>query len=280
LITNVTLAPFELLKVRAQLLMEGRKLHGFGLERGSPMVKNYEAVLESGAGLRGFFTGYDTLLVRSLWYGTFRCYFYCNLFNYVNKDPRRTPTWWVDSATSFAAGFITGVLTNPIDIVYNRQVADALYPNSVKRNYSSFLDGLFKANAERALLRGAVASGCAYGALLGSMSSFYDFAKEYCYWFFGPTEWLRPMVLLPTAALGVMVYLPFDNIKVRYHTMTPLPNGEMPYKSFLDTIMKVLYFEGNLKHHSSVLALGAGAAPAFIRLYTSLFIVYIFNIGY
>jgi hypothetical protein len=74
--------------------------------------------------------------------------------------------------------------------------------------------------------------------LLGSMSNFYDFAKEYCYWFFDSTEWLRPMILVPTAVLGVMLYLPFDNIKVRYHTMTPLPNCEMPYKSYIEAIIK------------------------------------------
>jgi hypothetical protein len=39
MLTNIGLAPFELAKVRAQLLQEGRKLHGFGTERGSPMVR-------------------------------------------------------------------------------------------------------------------------------------------------------------------------------------------------------------------------------------------------
>jgi hypothetical protein len=47
--------------------MEGRKLHGFGLERGSLMVRNYGAVLESGSGLCGLFSGYDSLFDRSLW---------------------------------------------------------------------------------------------------------------------------------------------------------------------------------------------------------------------
>lgn len=136
---------------------------------------------------------------------------------------------------------MAGVVTNPIDIVYNRQAADALYPRHLSRNYSSFIDGLTKAHLEGALFRGAVASGLAYGALLGSMSNFYDFNKEYWYWFFGPADWLRPVILLPTALLGMACYLPFDNIKVRFHTMTPLPNGEMPYKSFLHCFTSVEY---------------------------------------
>ena len=134
---------------------------------------------------------------------------------------------------------MAGVITNPVDIVYNRQVADSLYPSHLARNYSSFIDGLTKVHLEGSLFRGAVASGLSCGMLLGSMSNFYDFNKEYWYWFFGATEWLRPIILLPTALLGMGLSLPFDNIKVRFHTMTPLPNGEMPYKGVFDCFSSV-----------------------------------------
>lgn len=96
-----------------------------------------------------------------------------------------------------------------------------------------------KVNAEGALFRGAIASGWSYGMLLGSMSYLYDYLKEYCYWIFGPTSWLRPLILLPTTYIGTCLYLPFDNIKVRYHTMTPMPDGTLPYKSFLQSVTKV-----------------------------------------
>jgi hypothetical protein len=240
MLTNIGLAPFELAKVRAQLLQEGRKLHGFGTERGSPMVRNMTAILDSGAGLRGLWTGFDTLFARSIWYGTVRSYLWCLCYNRVNPDPRRSPHWSVASLASFSAGFMSGVITNPIDIVYNRQAADALYPDFLRRNYSNLIDGLIKVNAEGALMRGAVASGVSYGMLLASMSAFYDHQKEYWYWFFGPTDWLRPMILIPTAILGTCLYLPFDNIKVRFHTQTALPNGEMPYKGFIETFTKVI----------------------------------------
>jgi hypothetical protein len=142
---------------------------------------------------------------------------------------------------SFLGGFCAGIVTNPIDIVYNRQAADALYPNSLKRNYKSFIDGLLKVNAEGSLFRGAIASGWSYGMLLASMSYLYDYLKEYVYWWFGPTSWLRPMILIPTTYVGVLAYLPFDNIKVRFHTMSALPNGQMPYTSFTKAIFDVKY---------------------------------------
>jgi solute carrier family 25 (mitochondrial oxoglutarate transporter), member 11 len=149
--------------------------------------------------------------------------------------------WPVCSLASFLGGFCAGVINNPIDIVYNRQAADALLPDNLKKQYRGFFDGLTKIHMEGSLMRGAVASGLASGALLASMSNFYDFLKEYFYWFFGPTSWLRPLILVPTAALGTLCYLPFDNIKVRLHNMTALPDGELPYKGVYDAFSKVKY---------------------------------------
>lgn len=185
---------------------------------------------------------------------------------------------------SFCGGFAAGVVTNPVDIVYNRQAADALLPNQIRRNYTSFLDGLIKVNAEGALFRGSIASGWSYGMLLASMSYLYDYLKEYMYWIFGPTSWIRPLTLLPTAYVGTLLYLPFDNIKVRYHTMTAMPDGSMPYKRFVHTVLQViisfkynqtLKYEASLTKFSSLIAYHNGGVPAFWKLYINLFIVLI-----
>jgi hypothetical protein len=193
-------------------------------------------------------------------------------YNYFNKDPRRSAHWSISSFAAFLGGFCAGVVANPIDIVYNRQVADALYPNHLQRKYNSFYNGLSKVHAEGALFRGALASGFAYGMLNGGMSNVYDYLKEYLYWIFGPTNWLRPVLLLPTTFLGVCLYLPFDNIKVRFHTMTPLPNGEMPYSSFFDCVLKVWKYEASPYKLSSPIAMLSGGVPAFWKIFTSLYI--------
>jgi hypothetical protein len=91
-VANTLTAPLELLKVRAQLLQEGRSLHGWGFERGVPTVRVFNEIMDSGAGLRGLWTGYDSLLVRSIWYGGWRSYFWSYCYNYINKDPRRKTT--------------------------------------------------------------------------------------------------------------------------------------------------------------------------------------------
>jgi len=57
LVTNMLTAPLELMKVRGQLLQEGRRLHGFGFDRGVPTVRVFNEIIESGAGLRSFWKG-------------------------------------------------------------------------------------------------------------------------------------------------------------------------------------------------------------------------------
>ncbi len=56
--SNLITAPLEFLKVRAQLLQEGRRLHGFGFDRGVPTFRVLNEVLDTGAGLRGLWKGY------------------------------------------------------------------------------------------------------------------------------------------------------------------------------------------------------------------------------
>lgn len=165
-----------------------------------------------------------------------------------------------------------GFLINPIDIVYSRQVADALLPSDSRRGYKSFFDGLLKVCEERVQYRGAAASGLAYGLLFASMSNLYDFLKEYYFFFFGAATWLRPAVLLPVTFVGAFVFLPFDNVKVRLHTMFSLPDGRSPYDGAFDCFKKILKYECNYEKYSSFLAFHNGGVAYFLKLYISLLI--------
>ncbi len=139
--------------------------------------------------------------MKGLWGASWRSYYWCAFYNYWNKDPRRDPHWSVGTFASFCAGFAAEFLFNPCDIVYNRQVADLLYPKGMNRNYSSFLHGLTNFHPEDAIFKGAVACGMTGGVALCPMSYFYDCLKELIYFCIGPTQWLRPLVLVPTAFL-------------------------------------------------------------------------------
>lgn len=124
-----------------------------------------------------------------------------------------------------AGGFFAGILTNPIDIVFNRMQVDSMYPPAYRRNYTSFLDGFYKVAEEGALFRGWGANWLRYTALMTSMTGVYDYLKENFYYWFGPTWFVRAIPAAIAVFFGSIFILPADLIRTRLHTMRPLPNG-------------------------------------------------------
>lgn len=86
--TNVLTMPFEMLKIRAQVLQEGRLVHGKDTYRAVPMVRSFYEVIDSGAGIRGLYKGLDTMITRSFVQSATRTFLWCNIMNILNKDPR------------------------------------------------------------------------------------------------------------------------------------------------------------------------------------------------
>lgn len=138
-------------------------------------------------------------------------------------------------------GVTAGLLTNPIDIVFNRMQVDEMYPEGARRNYRNFLDGFYRTMEEGALMRGAMANALKMGLLCSGMSGLFDLCKENSYYFFGP-HWINRIWSTVIAALvGTLATMPFDMIRTRLHTMRPLPNGVMPYHGTLDCLQKVYF---------------------------------------
>lgn len=103
------------------------------------------------------------------------------------------------------------------------------------------MDGLYKVMEEGALWRGASANGVRIAALCSSMTGIFDLCKENSYFFFGP-HWINRIWATAVACIvGTVVAMPFDMIRVRLHTMRPLPTGEYPYKGALDCFGKVIF---------------------------------------
>lgn len=139
-------------------------------------------------------------------------------------------------------GFTAGLVTNPIDIVFNRMQVDELYPEQARRNYRGFVDGLYRTMEEGALMRGATANGLKLAMLCSTMTGVFDVCKENSYYFFGP-HWINRLWSTVVACLvGTVASMPFDHIRTRLHTMRPLPNGVMPYEGVFDCFLKVCFF--------------------------------------
>lgn len=167
----------------------------------------------------------DAFFFRTVGYTTARVWAFGYFYDKVNKDPRRVARPDLFVLAGAVGGAVAGVLTNPIDIVFNRMQVDEMYPQAARRNYSNLLEGLTKVAEEGALFRGASANALKLAALCSSMTNVYDWCKENSYFFFGP-HWINRLWATAVAAgLGTAFALPFDMIRTRLHTMRPLPTG-------------------------------------------------------
>lgn len=214
------------------------------------------------------FCGLDGWFARTVGYTTVRLWAFLTFYDYVNPDPRRVARVdWLGMA-AMAGGLVAGVVTNPIELVYTRMQADALYPDGYKRNYRNMLHGLGKAVDEGVLMRGALANGLKIGALLGSMTHANDWMKENAYFNLGPS-WINRLLGTGAAvACGVAASMPFDTIRVRLHTMRPLPNGMLPYWSTWDCFKKICYYECNTTHSANASGSFYGGGYAYsVRLF-------------
>lgn len=92
-------------------------------------------------------------------------------------------------------------------------------------------------------MRGATATACKMAAICSSMTSIFDWCKENSYFFLGP-HWLnRFWATAAAVTVGTLVSMPFDMIRVRLHTMRPLPNGVYPYNGPFDCFTKIWKYE-------------------------------------
>ena len=128
-----------------------------------------------------------------------------------------------------------------------------------RRNYKSFLDGMMRAVDEGVLMRGGIANGGRIAALCASMTNAYDWCKESSYFFIGPSWINRFWATAVAVGLGTATSMPFDTVRVRMHTMRPLPDGTMPYQNSWDCAKKMLFYEGNMKFHGNFGCFFSGA---------------------
>lgn len=123
-----------------------------------------------------------------------------------------------------------------------------------------------KCTDEGVLMRGAIANGARIGALCCSMTTLYDFLKENAYYFMGPTFWTRIWCTVAAGIAGTVASMPFDTIRVRMHTMRPLPDGTLPYLNVFDCFKKIMFYEGNSKYHGNFGCLYSGGQAYAARL--------------
>ena len=217
LLTHGITQPLDLIKTRAQLLQEGKTFQGIGFQRGFNPGSMFEEIHQAGGGYRKFYTSIDGFVAKTMAYTTARVWGFLIFYDWLNPDPRRTarPDWYI--MAGMAGGFVAGVVSNPIDMVFTRMQCDELYPEQTRRNYKNIVDGLIRVVDEGTLMRGAVANGLKIGAICASMTNVYDWCKENSYYWFGPSWMNRIFATASATAVGVAASMPFDAVRTRLH---------------------------------------------------------------
>jgi hypothetical protein len=266
------------------MLQEGKVYTGIAFQRGLHPIEIGQEIHRAGGGMRKFYTSLDGFVIRTMAYTTARVWGFLYFYDWLNPDPRRSarPDWMI--MAGLAGGFVAGVATNPIEMVFARQQVDELYPEAYRRNYKTFLHGLLRVMDEGVLMRGALANGLKYGALCASMTNVFDWIKENSYYHLGPSWINRLLATSGAVAVGVACSMPFDTVRVRMHTMRPLPNGVMPYKNSFDCALKMAWYEGNQRYHGNQHCFFTGGQAYSVRLfliaYLSQFMLDYYHGGY
>ena len=254
------------------MLQEGKVFGGIAFQRGFSGTHVFNEIHRQGGGYRKFYTSFDGFVAKTMAYTTARVWGFLLFYDKLNPDPRRTarPDYYI--MAGLGGGFLAGVISNPIDLVFTRMQVDELYPEQCRRNYRGIVDGLTRAVDEGVLMRGAVANGLRIGALCASMTNIYDWCKENSYFFLGPSWINRVWATGAAVAFGTAASMPFDAVRVRMQTMRPLPNGELPYISSYDCFVKMWTYEGRMKYHSNFGCFYTGGQAYAARLYAICFV--------
>ena len=232
--------PIDMIKVRIQLYSElGKKNVGF-LGVAKDLVKEN--------GFLYLYKGLDSAIVRQLFYGTTRLgLFYSFLDHFKKSNPE--PTLLQKSISSFAAGGIAALVSNPADLILIRMQADGTLPPEQRRNYGNVFDGFLRVSREEGFLslwRGClptIARACIINlALLAPFEEFKHRLKNLI-----PHTFSRTIVSsLMASFIGSFASLPLDNAKTKLQKMKAV-NGVFPYNGIVDAVLKTVRNEGTLK---------------------------------
>lgn len=234
LVTHTVTQPFDLIKVRSQMIQEGRTFHGMGTMRGTNPFSIFREINKSGGSYKTWYTSFEGFFARTFAYTTARISCYLWFFDRLNKDPRRYARPDRQIMAGAAGGLIAGIVTNPIEIVFTRMQVEDLYPKGYKRGYTSFYDGIIKVAEEGALFRGAIPNGLRIAGLISGAYALHDWFKENAYYFLGNIMFNRILATLLASFVATTISMPFDTLRIRLYTQRPLPNGKWPYAGALD----------------------------------------------
>ena len=235
--------PVDMVKVQIQARSEA-------LGKGSNVspLTVVRTMLSNGQGLRQFYRGLDSALMRQITYTTTRMGIYKTAFNKYEKKHGSVP-FSMKAFFSLSAGFIGSLTGNPADLILVRLQLDPTLPEANRRNYTGFFDAFVKIIRNEGVLslwRGATPTVVRAMMLNLGMLGPFDEVKERLNKYFGEKDTLR-VRLMASAVSGFLcsfLSLPFDNAKTKIYRMVPDANGNMPYRNIFHCLQQTIVHEG------------------------------------
>jgi solute carrier family 25 oxoglutarate transporter 11 len=237
--------PFDFTKTLLQIKSEERGKAGLkGRVSPFPILKE----IYKTSGVRGFYRGLDSSIVRQLLFGTTRIGIYKTMFEKV-RETEGTVSPAKKVGIALISGFIGAVVGNPADVALVRMQADPALPLVERRNYRNVFDALSRIVREEGfrnlwkgsmptLVRGTIINLC--------MLAPYDEIRERINSATNTVDTMSTRLIASSGA-GFLVYafsLPFDNVKTKMQKMRPDAHGKMPYSGITDCFVKSIRREG------------------------------------
>lgn len=237
--------PVDTLKVRCQTLNELRGLKG---ERSLVNPLEVARYVFKQDGIRGFYRGLDSALLRQVTYSSGRLGIYKVLFDRKVKENGKV-TFSQKLGYSLFAGFCGACVGNPADLTMVRRQADLALPENLRRNYGNVFSSLRRVVNDEgffALWKGTPFTILRVCALTSGQLTTFDEVKERTRkWRGKPDDIYNRLAAASISGLiCTSMALPFDNIKVKFQKMIKQPDGTWPYKNLPDVIMKTMRREG------------------------------------
>lgn len=244
MVATCVVQPIDTVKVRIQIL--GEKAKGSGMST-NPLTVGRKILTEEGVG--ALYKGLDAGLVRQATYATTRLGVY-NYFFERKKREQGFVSFWQKVGISSFAGFTGAIVGTPADLALVRFQADGTLPPAERRNYKHVGDAFSRIVREEGVLglwKGSAPTIVRALAINIMMLTSNDQIKEMLTKWRGLAKPDQTSVLTASAISGFLssfVSLPFDNIKTKMQKQKPLPDGTLPYKSFVDCFSKSVANEG------------------------------------
>lgn len=110
-------------------------------EKGKVVVSDIVRGIYREEGMRGFYRGLDSAILRQLMYGTARLGLYRQMYNTrVKENGDKGVSFGQKAYCSLLAGFVASLIGNPADLSLVRMQNDISLPKDQRRNYRHVAD--------------------------------------------------------------------------------------------------------------------------------------------